>query len=130
MFTYVLAFLVAVMAIPVWILLPTLRKPLNWTAFTLIVLTLLVHTTALILRIYISGRPPVTTLYSSAIFIGWAGVIFGVVIELIFRLGIGNILSAVSARHAVYRLPAGPGRRNMPQLAAVLDTVRLATHVV
>ncbi|MCE9529015.1 MAG: cytochrome c biogenesis protein ResB, partial [Planctomycetales bacterium] len=74
MFTYVLAFLVAVIAIPVWILVPPLRKPLNWTSFTLVLLTLMVHTLALGLRIYISGRPPVTTLYSSAIFIGWAGV--------------------------------------------------------
>lgn len=132
MFTYVLAFLVAVMAIPVWILLPTLRRPLNWTAFTLILLTLLVHTTALILRIYISGRPPVTTLYSSAIFIGWAGVIFGVVIELIFRLGIGNILSAVSGFATLFiaYLLAQDGE-TMPQLAAVLDTqFWLATHVV
>lgn len=132
MFTYVLAFLVAVMAIPVWILIPPLRKPLNWTAFTLVVLTLLVHTLALVLRIYISGRPPVTTLYSSAIFIGWAGVIFGVVIELIFRLGVGNILAGVSGFATLFiaYLLAQDGE-TMPQLAAVLDTqFWLATHVV
>ena len=39
--------------------------------------TAVVHTLALVARIYISGRPPVTNLYSSAVFIGWAGVLFG-----------------------------------------------------
>src|SRR6185436_4576148 len=60
MFPYALAFLIAVVSIPVWILVPQLRKPLNWSAFTLVVLTLAIHTLALIARIYISGRPPVT----------------------------------------------------------------------
>jgi cytochrome c-type biogenesis protein CcsB len=132
MFPYALAFLVAVAAIPVWILIPRLRMPLNWTAFTLVVLTLFVHTLALGLRMYISGRPPVTTLYSSAIFIGWAAVIFGVCIELIFRLGIGNILSGVAGFATLFiaYLLAQDGE-TMPQLAAVLDTqFWLATHVV
>ena len=70
-------------------------KPLNWAAFTLILLTFVLHTVALVARIYISGRPPVTNLYSSAIFIGWACVLFGLVIEAIFRLGLGNIVAAV-----------------------------------
>jgi ABC-type transport system involved in cytochrome c biogenesis permease subunit len=132
MFPYFLAFLIAIVAIPVWILVPQLRMPLNWTAFALIVLTLSIHTLALALRVYISGRPPVTTLYSSAIFIGWAGVIFGVFIELIYRLGIGNLIASVSgfATLFVAYLLAQDGE-TMPQLAAVLDTqFWLATHVV
>jgi ABC-type transport system involved in cytochrome c biogenesis permease subunit len=132
MFPYALAFLVSIAAIPVWILVPRLRMPLNWTAFTLVVLTLAMHTLALGLRMYISGRPPVTTLYSSAIFIGWAGVIFGVCVELIYRLGIGNILSGVSGFTTLFiaYLLAQDGE-TMPQLAAVLDTqFWLATHVV
>ena len=36
------------------------------------VLTVCVHTWALGMRMYIQGRPPVTNLYSSAVFIGWA----------------------------------------------------------
>ena len=123
MFSYALAFLVAVAAIPVWILIPRLRMPLHWSALSLVVLTLLVHTLALGLRMYISGRPPVTTLYSSAIFIGWAGVIFGVCIRLIFRLGIGNILSGVAGFATLFiaYLLAQDGEA-MPSSAAVLDT--------
>ncbi|RMG40868.1 MAG: hypothetical protein D6725_02575, partial [Planctomycetota bacterium] len=40
---------------------------LMWLAFA-------VHTFAVVARMYISGRPPVTNLYSSAVFIGWAAV--------------------------------------------------------
>ena len=133
MFTYVLAFLVAIMAIPVWILVPPLRMPLNWTAFTLVVLTLLVHTVALGLRIYISGRPPVTNLYSSAIFIGWAGVLFG-----------AGARADLPAGHWATSLRRSPGFATLfiayllaqdgdtiAALQAVLDTqFWLATHVV
>ena len=41
------------------------------------------------------GRPPVTNLYSSAVFIGWAAVLLGLLFEAIYRLGIGNLLAAV-----------------------------------
>ena len=52
-------------------------KFLRSTANALIIGTLLVHSVALISRIYISGRPPVTNLYSSAVFIGWGCVLLG-----------------------------------------------------
>ena len=54
-----------------WIVWP---KTLRRTAFWLMALAFITHTVALLLRMYISGRPPVTNLYSSAIFIGWAVV--------------------------------------------------------
>ena len=47
----------------------------------------------MIARIYISGRPPVTTLYQAALFIGWAGVAIGLILELIYRLGIGTLIN-------------------------------------
>ena len=64
---YVLAFVLACIGFLGW------RVPLHRSAFWLIVATLVIHTAALIGRIYISGRPPVTNLYSAAVFIGWAG---------------------------------------------------------
>ena len=68
-----------------------LERPLNRAAFWLIAFTFLVHTFALVSRIYISGRPPVTNLYSSAIFVGWAAVLVGMMLEGVYRLGIGNV---------------------------------------
>ena len=104
---------------------------LNRAALWLIVLTLLIHTFALVGRIYISGRPPVTNLYSSAVFIGWGMVVLGLVIEGMFKLGIGNILGSVSGfiTLGIAHFLAGDGD-TFVVLVAVLDTqFWLATHV-
>ena len=66
---YLLVFLISCFA---WVTAPA---TLNKTAFWLCILTLLVHTWALGSRMHIQGRPPVTNLYSSAIFIGWGCVL-------------------------------------------------------
>ena len=109
-----------------------LQRPLGSAAFWLIVLTFVVHTFALIARIYISGRPPVTNLYSSAVFIGWGAVLAGIVIERINHLGIGNLLASVAGFSTllIAHMLAGDGD-TMAVLQAVLDTqFWLATHVV
>ncbi len=72
------------------------NRLLNRTAFWVLVLTLAVHTLGLVSRIYISGRPPVTNLYSAAVFIGWAGMVAGLSLEVIYRLGIGNLIASVA----------------------------------
>ncbi|HEX6984476.1 MAG TPA: hypothetical protein VF170_03830, partial [Planctomycetaceae bacterium] len=85
MIPYVVAALLAACSWLGW------SRPLNRTAFWLVVMTFVLHSFALAGRIYISGRPPVTNLYSSAVFIGWAAVAFGIVLERVFRLGFGNV---------------------------------------
>ncbi|MGI9429129.1 MAG: cytochrome c biogenesis protein CcsA, partial [Bythopirellula sp.] len=106
----------------------TLNRSANW----LLWFTFVLHTYALICRIYISGRPPVTNLYSSAVFIGWAAVLFALVFERIYRFGIGNLLAALigfPTLFVAYNL-AGDGD-TFQVLQAVLDTqFWLATHVV
>ena len=107
-------------------------RPLNRTAFWILVLTLGVHTLGLVSRIYISGRPPVTNLYSAAVFIGWAGMVFGLTLEVIYRLGIGNLIASVAGFAALFiaHYLAGDGD-TLIVLQAVLDTqFWLATHVV
>ncbi len=90
MLLYFLAFVLACLAWFGW------SRPLNRASFWLIALTLIVHTLALLARMYISGRPPVTNLYSSALFIGWGCVILGMILERVYRLGIGNVIASVS----------------------------------
>ncbi len=123
---YVLAFVLASLAWLGW------SGPLNRAAFWLIALTFLVHTAALVARIYISGRPPVTNLYSAAVFIGWGCVVLGMVLEAIYRLGIGNIIASVAGFSTllIANFLAGGGDTFIV-LQAVLDTqFWLATHVV
>jgi ABC-type transport system involved in cytochrome c biogenesis permease subunit len=105
-----------------------LNRSANW----LLWFTFALHTYALIARIYISGRPPVTNLYSSAVFIGWAAVLFALVYEYVYRRGLGNLLASIvgfPTLFIAYWL-AGDGDTFMV-LQAVLDTqFWLATHVV
>jgi ABC-type transport system involved in cytochrome c biogenesis permease subunit len=108
------------------------NRPLNRSAFWLIAFTLCVHTFAIISRIYISGRPPVTNLYTTAVFIGWATVVGGLVLEAVYRLGIGNVLASISGfcTLLIAHQLAGDGD-TFTVLQAVLDTqFWLATHVV
>ncbi len=80
---YVLAFLLACASWLGW------SSPLNRSAFYLLLLALAIHTFGLFSRMYLQERPPVTNLYSSAIFIGWGAVIVALILERIFRDGIG-----------------------------------------
>ncbi|MCC7475086.1 MAG: cytochrome c biogenesis protein CcsA [Pirellulales bacterium] len=106
----------------------TLRRSSIWLMW----LTFLVHTFALWGRLYISGRPPVTNLYSSAVFIGWAVMPLALVLEQLFRLGLGNIVAAVLGflTLVVAHFLSLDGD-TMIVMQAVLDTqFWLATHVV
>lgn len=122
---YVLAFVLGACGWLGW------TQGFNRSAFWLQVLILSVHTFALIGRIYISGRPPVTNLYSSAVFIGWGCVVLGLTLEMIYRLGIGNLIASV-AGYATLLIADGLALKGdtFTVLQAVLDTqFWLATHV-
>src|SRR5262249_4615099 len=66
---YILAFVLTAIGWLGW------TGPINRAAFWFCLMTLGLHTFALVSRIYISGRPPVTNLYSTAPFIGWGCVV-------------------------------------------------------
>jgi len=123
---YVLAFLLACASWLGW------SRTLNRSAFYLLLLALTIHTFGLFSRMYLQERPPVTNLYSSAIFIGWGAVIVSLILERIYRDGIGaacagaiGFVTLIIAHHL-----AGSGD-TLEMLQAVLDTnIWLATHVV
>jgi cytochrome c-type biogenesis protein CcsB len=112
--------------------MPRVSALLRSSAFWLVVFAFVVHTLALAGRVAISGRPPVTNLYSSAVFIGWGCVLIGLFLEWVFRLGIGNLVSAVTGIGAliVAHSLAGDGD-TIRVLQAVLDTqFWLTAHVL
>jgi ABC-type transport system involved in cytochrome c biogenesis permease subunit len=123
---YLFGFVLACASWLVW------RRPLNWAAFAIIAFALAVHTAALVGRIIIYGRPPVTNLYSSAIFIGWGAVIFCLILELFFRIGVGNIVAAICGFATLLIAPSlAADGDTFTVMQAVLDTnFWLATHVV
>jgi ABC-type transport system involved in cytochrome c biogenesis permease subunit len=108
------------------------RELLQPAAFGLLAAGALVHTVGLVSRIVLQGRPPVTNLYSSAVFVGWAAVILGVILERVYRRGFGTAVAAASgfASLIVAHHLTGDGD-TMEMMRAVLDSnFWLATHVV
>jgi ABC-type transport system involved in cytochrome c biogenesis permease subunit len=126
MVLYVGAFLLACGS---WLVCP---KGLRKTAFLLLLLALLVHSFGMFSRMWLQGRPPVTNLYSSAIFVGWGAVVIGIVLERLFRDGIGaacsgmvGFITLIIAHHL------GSSGDTLEMMQAVLDSnIWLATHVV
>ncbi len=105
---------------------------LRRAAYGLLVAGALVHTAGLVSRVLLQGRPPVTNLYSSAVFVGWAAVVVGVVLERVYRRGFGTAVAAASgfASLLVAHHLATDGD-TMEMMRAVLDSnFWLATHVV
>jgi ABC-type transport system involved in cytochrome c biogenesis permease subunit len=111
-----------------------LGKPvlLRGAAFGLLAAGALVHTAGLASRMLLQGRPPVTNLYSSAIFVGWIAVIVAITLEWLYRRGFGTAVAAASgfASLIVAHHLMGDGD-TMEMMRAVLDSnFWLATHVV
>jgi ABC-type transport system involved in cytochrome c biogenesis permease subunit len=128
---YVVVFLLACLSWVACLSWPSWREPLTKAALWLAALTLLVHSGALITRMVLQGRPPVTNLYSSAVFVGWGAVLLCLVIEWYFRNGVGNVVAAVvGAITMVFAIHLGGSGDTLEMMQAVLDTnFWLATHV-
>jgi len=108
------------------------RELLQPAAFALLAAGATVHTVGLLSRVLLQGRPPVTNLYSSAVFVGWGAVILGIILERIYRKGFGTAVAAVTgfASLIIAHHLASEGD-TMEMMRAVLDSnFWLATHVV
>lgn len=102
------------------------------TAWWLVLVAFVIHTAGLIFRMWLEGRPPVTNLYSSAIFIGWGSVGLGLILEKFWRNAIGLVVaSALGFTTLIIAHNLALGGDTLEMLQAVLDTnFWLATHVV
>ena len=122
---YFVAFIVLCIS---WIYKPELLQP---TAYSLLAAGAIVHTIGLAARIILQGRPPVTNLYSSAVFVGWGVVILGLIIERMYRKGFGTaVAAAVGFASLIVAQNLGTEGDTMEMMRAVLDSnFWLATHV-
>ncbi len=122
---------VALCAICFWFA-PVSGEWLRRTAVMLCLLALVIHAGGLIARMVLEGRPPVTNLYSAAVFIGFAACVLGLVLETVWRNSIGVIVSSIigfSTLLIAHHLALAGD--TMEMMRAVLDTnFWLSTHVV
>jgi len=109
------------------------NNPLSRVAFWLVLFTFLLHTFGLLARMYIQGRPPVTNLYASAVFVGWGAVLLCILLERVHKNGIGNAAGALigSASLIIAHNLATLSGDTLGMVQAVLDSnFWLSTHVV
>lgn len=109
------------------------RRPLLAAAGWLVWLAIVAQGTALVLRMIVSGRPPVTNLYSSFVFVSLGSAVLLQIVERWTRQGIGTLLAAVFGAVALlwaWSISVADGD-TMVVLVAVLDTqFWLSTHVI
>jgi ABC-type transport system involved in cytochrome c biogenesis permease subunit len=109
------------------------HKQFSRVAFSLNGLALAVQIAGIVMRIVISGRPPVTTLYSTFLFVSAMGVMILMVVERLSKLGLGTLIAALSTFTALlwaWTISIADGD-TFTVLVAVLDTqFWLSTHVL
>ena len=123
---YVLAFLLAVFS---WLKWPA---ELGRGAYWLLALAWVATTIGIVTRMWLEGRPPVTNLYSSALFIGWASVGLCLILEKIYRNGVGSTAGgAVGFATLLIAHHLSLSGDTLEMMRAVLDSnFWLGTHVV
>jgi len=123
---YVAAFLLAVFS---WLRWP---DALGRAAFWLVAVAFVVASAGIATRMWLEGRPPVTNLYSSALFVGWGAVALCLALEYFYRNAIGSVAAGligfgtlIIAHHLALT------GDTLEMMRAVLDSnFWLATHVV
>jgi ABC-type transport system involved in cytochrome c biogenesis permease subunit len=123
---YVWAFLLAIFS---WLKWP---QELGRAAFWLLALAFVSTSVGIFARMWLEGRPPVTNLYSSALFVGWGAVLLCLCLEKAFANAVGSVAGGVigfaTLLIAHHLSLAGD---TMEMMRAVLDSnFWLATHVV
>ena len=107
-------------------------QQLQRTAFGVVGLTWLLTTAGILTRMWLEGRPPVTNLYSSALYVGWGAVALCLALEYFYKNAVGSVAAGVigfvTLLIAHHLSLTGD---TMEMMRAVLDTnFWLATHVV
>ncbi len=123
---YLAAFLLAAIS---WLRWPDAFRR---AAFGLVGIAFVLTTTGIVTRMWLEARPPVTNLYSSALFVGWGAVALCLVLEFVYKNAIGSVCAGlVGFATLLIAHHLALGGDTMEMMRAVLDSnFWLATHVV
>jgi ABC-type transport system involved in cytochrome c biogenesis permease subunit len=126
MLIYLTAFFFAALS---WLRWP---EPARLSAWGLVALGWAIATAGIATRMWLEGRPPVTNLYSSALFIGWGSVALCLVLEWTYKNAIGSAAAgAIGFATLLIAHHLALAGDTLEMMRAVLDSnFWLATHVV
>lgn len=126
MVLYVACLLLAVLS---WLKWP---EVLGRSAYYLMALAFTLTTAGIITRMWLEGRPPVTNLYSSALFVAWGSVGLCLILEKIHPRGLASAVGGITGFSGLiiaHHLSLSGDTLEM--MRAVLDSnFWLATHVI
>lgn len=106
-------------------------RSLRVVALTLCIAAFLLQTYGIWARVVISERPPVVSLYSAAIFIGWGMVLFCIVSEIFYPIRVSLVVASTAGYLSLLVAQGLDTGDTTPVLQAVLDTqFWLSTHVI
>jgi ABC-type transport system involved in cytochrome c biogenesis permease subunit len=117
------------LAVLSWLKWPRKLAP---AAIALLAVAFVITTAGIGIRMLLEGRPPVTNLYSSALFVGWTAVALCVLLEFFYKNAMGSaaggLIGFCTLLIAHHLSLAGD---TLEMMRAVLDSnFWLATHVV
>ncbi|WP_221030958.1 cytochrome c biogenesis protein [Actomonas aquatica] len=125
----VLFVIAMLLAIGSWLVWPKVLRP---SAEAVLAVAWFVTTVGILTRMWLEGRPPVTNLYSSALFVGWGAVALCIILERLFPQAIavtaGSLIGFATLLIAHHLSLSGD---TLEMMRAVLDSnFWLATHVI
>ena len=109
----------------------TSRRWLYFSAVALTAVALLPHTFGLVARVIILHRPPLATIYETFLFVAWACVALGLILEVFQKKSLGLFIASLCGfffLHLAGKYNAGED--SMGMIAAVLNSnFWLTTHI-
>jgi cytochrome c-type biogenesis protein CcsB len=119
----ILGSLLGMMVVKKWVLLPSI---------ILLSAGVLIQGLGLMLRIAISGRPPVSNLFETFVFVAWVGALLGLILEFYNRKGFGILVGSITGFFILMLSQKySTDGDTIGVLVAVLNSnFWLATHVV
>ncbi|MFT5206858.1 MAG: ABC-type transport system involved in cytochrome c biogenesis permease subunit [Candidatus Omnitrophota bacterium] len=123
---YLLSFILIILS---WLFWP---KGLGRLAGNMLLLAFIIHTIGLISRMVLQGRPPVTNLYASAVFVGWIAIFVSQILEYFYKNRMGILTaSAIGFTTLIIAHHLSLSGDTLEMMQAVLDSnFWLSTHVI
>lgn len=128
--TYILYLLAAVVLLYAWIQKTTTGLTLVWIAT---ILGFLIHSAGFGFRVYLAGRPPVTNMYETVIWVSWGVVLFSMILEKIYKFRVilfAGLLVGVFSMVVADMAPAVLDPSIQPLEAVLRSSYWLIIHVM
>jgi cytochrome c-type biogenesis protein CcsB len=111
---------------------PLASRALTAGGFALLVAGFLTSSYGMLLRVLISGRPPVTNMYETIVFVSWGGVLFALIFEAIYKVRFFGTTAAAVGTIALLiaeNVPIFDGSI-APLVPVLRDNMWLTVHVL